>query len=212
MEVGVYIVVGSFASQVIQAAEKEKVDLIVLSPEKKGRLEQIYSGSDITEIVHRCATPVLVYKYLSNKGPLAENPFEKPLLAINWSDTSQRAIQYLKSLKAVIREVDVIHVASEKDLKETSAMGIQKTRKENRRKLEGLCDELEAKGITAKPHVYIGETISEIDKAARECQSSMIIAGSPRKRLWKDRWGSSISKGLAEQSIFPVLLIPPAEK
>jgi hypothetical protein len=39
----------------------------------------------------------------------------------------------------------------------------------------------------------------------------MIIAGSPRKSLWKDRWGTSISKGLAEQSIFPILLIPPKE-
>ena len=211
MEVGVYIVVGSFAGQVIQAAEKESVDLIVLSPEKKGRFEQLYSGSDITEIVHRSATPVLVYKYLAQKGPLAENPFEKPLLATNWSEASHRAIDYLKSLKTVIREVDVVHVASEKDLKETSAMGIQKTRKENRQKLDALCDDLEDCGITAKPHVYIGGAVAEIDKAARECQSSMIIAGSPRKRLWKDRWGTSISKGLAEQSIFPILLIPPRE-
>jgi nucleotide-binding universal stress UspA family protein len=211
MEVGVYIVVGSFTGQVIQSAEKEAVDLIVLSPEKKGRLERIYSGSDITEIVHRSATPVLVYKYLARKGPLAENPFEKPLLATNWSNASQRAIDCLKSLKAVIQEVDVVHVASEKDLKETSAMAIQRTRKENRKKLEVLCDDLEDHGISAKPHVYIGDTVQEIDKAARECQSSLIIAGSPRKRLWKERWGSSISKGLAEQSIFPVLLIPPKE-
>jgi nucleotide-binding universal stress UspA family protein len=211
MEVGVYIVVGSFTSQVIQAAEKESVDLIVLSPEKKGRFEQLYSGSDITEIVHRSATPVLVYKYLAQRGPLAENPFEKPLLATNWSQASQRAVDYLKSMKAVIREVDVVHVASEKDLKETSAMAIQKTRKESRKKLEVLCEDLEDSGITAKPHVYIGEPVPEIDKAARECQSSMIIAGSPRKGLWKERWGTSISKGLAEQSIFPVLLIPPQE-
>ncbi len=211
MEVGVYIVVGSFAGQVIQAAEKEAVDLIVLSPEKKGRLEQLYSGSDITEIVHRSATPVLVYKYFSREGALAENPFKKPLLATNWSAASQRAIEYLKGLKTVIREVDVVHVASEKDLKETSAMGIQKTRKENRQKLEVLCDDLEDCGITAKPHVYIGDTVLEIDKAARECQSSMIIAGSPHKSLWKNRWGTSISKGLAEASIFPILLIPPKE-
>ena len=114
MEVGVYIVVGSFAGQVIQAAEKEAVDLIVLSPEKKGRLEQLYSGSDITEIVHRSATPVLVYKYFSREGALAENPFKKPLLATNWSAASQRAIEYLKGLKTVIREVDVVHVAAKK--------------------------------------------------------------------------------------------------
>jgi hypothetical protein len=47
---------------------------------------------------------VLVYKYLSRKGPLAENPFERPLLATNWSVASHRAIAYLKSLKAVIRK------------------------------------------------------------------------------------------------------------
>ena len=88
---------------------------------------------------------------------------------------------------------------------------IQKTRKENRQKLEKLCDALEADGISAKPHVYIGDTVSEIDKAARECQSSMIVAGSPKKSLWKDRWGTSISKELAEKSIFPILLIPPTE-
>jgi len=212
MEVGVYIVVGSFASQVIQAAEKEAVDLIVLSPDKKGRFEQLYSGSDITEIVHRSATPVLVYKYLTRKGPLAENPFEKPLLATNWSSASHRAIDYLKSLKAVIREVDVVHVASEKDLRGTSAMAIQKTRKENRSKLEDLCDDLEDNGILARPHVYIGDTVEEIDKAARECQSSMIFAGSPRKSLWTDRWGSSIGRALAERSVFPILLIPPKEE
>jgi nucleotide-binding universal stress UspA family protein len=211
MEVGVYIVVGSLAGQVIKAAENESVDLIVLSPEKKGRLEQLYSGSDVTEIVHRAATPVLVYKYLSSKGPLAEKPFEKPLLATNWSNASRRAIDYLKSLKNVVREVDVVHVAREKDLKGTSAMAIQKTRKESRKKLDDLCDDLEARGITAKPHVYIGDTVAEIDKAARECQSSMIIAGSPRKNMWTDRWGTSISKGLAEETIFPVLLIPPLE-
>jgi nucleotide-binding universal stress UspA family protein len=211
MEVGVYIVVGSFPAQVIQAAEKEDVDLIVLSPENKGRFEQLYSGSDITDIVQRSATPVLVYKYLFRKGPLAENPFEKPLLATNWSAASRRAIEYIKFLKAVVQEVDIIYVASEKDLKEKSAMGIQRTRKENRKKLEALCDEFEDEGIAAKPHVYIGDTLAEIEKAARECQSSMIIAGSPGKRSWADRWGTSISKGLAEQSIFPVLLIPPAE-
>ncbi len=211
MEVGVYIVVGTFAGKVIEASEKESVDLIVLSPEKKGRFEKLYSGSDITEIVHRSATPVLVYKYLYRKGPLAENPFEKPLLATNWSDASRRAIDYLKPLKSVIKEVNVVHVASEKDLKETSAMGIQKTRKENRKKLEKLCDELEEHGIIAKPHVYIGDAVSEIDKAARECRSSMIVAGSPKKSLWKDRWGTSTSKALAEQSIFPIMLIPPTE-
>jgi hypothetical protein len=40
----------------------------------------------------------------------------------------------------------------------------------------------------------------------------MIIAGSPRKRGWKDRWSTSIGKALAETSVFPILLIPPEEE
>jgi hypothetical protein len=54
--------------------------------------------------------------------------------------------------------VDVVHVASEKDLKETSSMGIQKTRKENRKKLEDSVRRIgRPAALSAKPHVYIGD-------------------------------------------------------
>jgi nucleotide-binding universal stress UspA family protein len=65
MEVGVYIVVGSLVGEVIKAAQKEEADLIVIGRSQKGVIEQLYAGSDITELLHRTARPVLVYKYLS---------------------------------------------------------------------------------------------------------------------------------------------------
>jgi len=209
LEVGVYIVVGSLVSEVIKAAQKEEADLIVIGRSHKGVLEHLYSGSDVTELLRRAATPVLVYKHLSETAISIENPFERPLLAVDWSPASIKAAAYLKELKNVVHEINIVHVASEKDLKGTSAMAIQKTRKEIRSKLEKVCDEFEAEGIKAREHLYIGEPEDEIEKAARDCQSTMIVLGSSAKTAWVEKWLGSTPQTIAEKSVYPTLLIPP---
>ncbi len=209
MEVGVYITVGGFVQQVISAVEKEKVDLIVIGPQKKGKLEKLYSGSDITEIIRRTETPVLMYKYLSQDVKIVDKPFDRPLIAMDWSPAGEKAVGYIKKLKDVVQETHVIHVADEKSLNGDSAMAVQKTRKENRARLDEVCDAIEESGIKADPHVYIGDPVSEIEKAARECQATMIIAGTSEKAQWRQRWGGSTPQLLAEKSVFPTLLIPP---
>ena len=208
MEVGVYIVVGSLVSEVIKAAQKEETDLIVIGRSHKGVLEHLYSGSDITELLRRVEIPVLVYKQLSETAIAIEKPFEKPLLAIDWSPASLNAVEYLKALKDVIQELDIIHVVSQKKLKGTSAMGIQAIRKDTRKKLDEICSVFEAEGIKADAHVYIGEPDEEIEKAAREHQATMIVLGSSGKTAWVERWLGSTPQSIAEKSIYPTLLIP----
>ena len=208
MEVGVYIVVGSLVSEVIKAAQKEETDLIVIGRSHKGVLEHLYSGSDITELLRSAEIPVLVYKQLSETAIAIEKPFERPLLAIDWSPASLSAVEYLKTLKEVIQELDVIHVVSQKKLKGTSAMGIQAIRKDTRKKLEEICDVFESEGVKAGAHVYIGEPDEEIEKAAREHQASMIVLGSSGKTAWVERWLGSTPQSIAEKSIYPTLLIP----
>jgi nucleotide-binding universal stress UspA family protein len=197
MEVGVYIVVGSLVSEVIKAAQKEETDLIVIGRSHKGVLEHLYSGSDITELLRRIEIPVLVYKQLSETAIAIEKPFEKPLLAIDWSPASLNAVEYLKALKDVIQELDIIHVVSQKKLKGTSAMGIQAIRKDTRKKLDEICNVFEAEGIKADAHVYIGEPDEEIEKAAREHQATMIVLGSSGKTAWVERWLGSTPQSIA---------------
>jgi nucleotide-binding universal stress UspA family protein len=212
MEVGVYIVVGSLVSEVIKAALKEETDLIVIGRSYKGVLEHLYSGSDITELLRRAEIPVLVYKQLSETAITIEKPFEKPLLAIDWSPASLSAVEYLKPLKDVIQELDIIHVVSQKKLKGTSAMGIQAIRKDTRKKLDEICNVFEAEGVMADAHVYIGETTEEIEKAAREHQATMIVLGSSGKTAWVERWLGSTPQSIAEDSIYPTLIIPFEQK
>jgi len=209
LEVGVYIVVGSLVSEVIKAAQKEEADLIVIGRSHKGVLENLYSGSDVTELLRRAAIPVLVYKHLSETAISVAKPFERPLLAIDWSPASIKAVGYLKQLKDVIREISIVHVASEKDLTGSSAMAIQKTRKQARAKLAEICAIFEAEGIKAREHLYIGEPEEEIEKAARDCQSTMIVLGSSAKNAWVEKWLGSTPQTIAEKSVYPTLLIPP---
>lgn len=213
MEVGVYIVVGTMASQVLEAAEKEGSDLIVIGrPHPRSGLEFLYSGSAVTELLHRSSVPVLVYKGMADNRYLLDKPFTRPLLATDWAAASTRAVDYLKPLKNVIEKVHVIHVADDKELSSTSsAMQIQKTRKVTRHKLEAICDELEASGITARPLIYIGDPEEEIERAAQECKASMVVLGSSSRSEWVERWLGSTPRKFAEKSPYPTLLIPPAK-
>ena len=212
LEVGVYIVVGTLVREVIKAAKTEEADLIVIGRSHKGMLEHLYSGSDVTELLRRTAIPVLVYKHLSETAISIEKPFERPLLAVDWSPASLRAVEYLKGMGDAVSEVSVVHVASEKDLNGTSAMEVQKLRKETRQKLEEICDTIETAGIDARAHVYIGDPDEEIEKAARDCQASMIVLGSSAKSAWVEKWLGSTPQKYAEDSIYPTLLIPPAKQ
>ena len=212
MEVGCYIVVGGLVAEVIKATQKEDADLIVIGRSHKGVLEHLYSGSDVTELLRRAWTPVLVYKHLSETAISVDEPFERPLVAIDWSPGSLRAVEYIKGLKDTVQEVHLIHVADEDRLKGTSAMAIQKTRKQALNKLEEICEEFEAAGIKARAHVYVGDPDAEIEKAAKDCQATLIALGSSAKAAWVEKFLGSTPRKIAEESIYPTLLIPPEKE
>lgn len=211
LEVGVYIVVGNVVTEVIEACRKEEADLIVIGRSHKGILEYLYSGSDVVEILRQASAPVLVYKHLSDHKLAVEEPFKRPLVAIDWSPACMQAVECLKGLKDLMEEIHFVHVAGEKDLKGASAMEIQKTRKETRGKLNDIADFFESAGIRTDVHVYVGDPIEEIEKAARDCQTSMIVLGSSGKSAWVERFLGSLPRHLAEKSVYPTLLVPMAK-
>ena len=60
---------------------------------------------------------------------------------------------------------------------------------------------------------YVDTEISreEIEKAAREHQATMIAIGSSSKAAWVVKWIGSIPKEIAEDSVYPTLIIPPEQ-
>ncbi|OHD65607.1 MAG: universal stress protein family protein [Spirochaetes bacterium RBG_13_51_14] len=211
MEAGAHIVVGKFIPKTIDIAEDEGVDLIVTGYHKQGRVQELYAGSQIMEIIRSTSKPVMVHKYMLDSGKINEHPFEKPLLAVDWSPASKKAVKFIAGLKNVVKEVQVVHVASEKSVKGDSAMDVQKIRKESRQKMEEMCAILRAEGIKAEEHLYIGNTVEQIEKAAHERQATMIVAGTSGRESLKEKFLGSVPRQLAEKSVYPTLFVPPDE-
>ncbi|WP_299980032.1 universal stress protein [Desulfobacula sp.] len=208
MEVGAYIEVSSLIPEILKVVKKEAPDLIVIGRSHKGPLEQLYAGSDVSELMRRTEVPILVFKHMMEDNIVPEKLFKRPLFATNWSDTGKKTIEYIKGFKNVIGEIHIMHVVKESTLKSPNAHEVQKVRKVERKRLDDLCDELEDMGINARPHVYVGDPQKEIEKAAKGYQASMIILGSSEKAAILERWTGSISKNIADKSAFPCLLIP----
>jgi nucleotide-binding universal stress UspA family protein len=216
LEVGDYIVVGNVVSDTLEAVAAEDADLIVIGQRKRKMIEFFYSGDDIIELLRRSHRPVLIYKELESnscfEACLADNPFCRTLLAMDWSPASMLAVEYLKTMKNVVQDASVIHVASPKELKGTSSLDIQKLRKEKRGRLAKICDELEAEGINCRPHLYVGEPVAEILRAAQEFNASMIVMGSSGTSVWRERWIGSTPRAIVEKSPYPALIVPQAKE
>jgi nucleotide-binding universal stress UspA family protein len=207
MECGSYIVVGDTVRKMIETAEEEEADIVVINRQKRARMEKFYIDSKTLEFIRKTPTTVLVHKYQSEPGRPNEELFERPLLAMDWSPPASRALDFLVGLKGVIKKLEVVEVVTEKEIEGLGKRGLQKMEREHRKKLDELCTSLGDEGIEAEAHLYLGDA-AQIQKAAREYEATMIAAGTTRKSSWQARWLRSISQELAEQSELPTLLVP----
>jgi len=208
MEVGAHIAIGSTVPKILSVAEYEGIDLIVTARTKRGKFEELYSGSEISDLLRRTVKPVLVYNYQSQSEKIDSNPFEKPILALDLSASSEKISDYILALKETIKKVEVMHVLSEKDIEKSSKMESLKLERESKKKLEEICDMFIEHKLDARPHLYIGNVEEQIKKGALEHRATMIVTGTTKANIWKEKWSGSISYNLAGKSELPLLIIP----
>jgi len=207
MECGSYIVVGDTVSKVLETEKEEGADLIVISRQKRTKLQKLCVDSKTIELIRKAKTPVLVHKYKLESGKVNDKLFERPLLATDFSAPANRALEFLVGIKNVIKKLQIMYVETEKAMEGLGKRGLQKMERENRRKLDELCEALEGEGIDAEYHLYIGD-FTQIENAARERDATLIATGTSGKSAWQARWLGSVSHQVAEVSELPTLLVP----
>jgi nucleotide-binding universal stress UspA family protein len=212
MEVGAHIAIGNVVPKILSVAEIEKVDLVVTARMKRGRFEELFLGSETTDLLRRTEKPILIYNYQSQSGKVSEDPFERLLLALDWSVSSERALDYILAMKGAVKRVEIIHVLSEKRVGKLSKMETHKLERENKKRLDEVCDIFEKEQLEARPHLYIGNTEEQIEKGAAEHKATMIVLGTKQTSIWKEKWSGSVSHALAEKSELPLLVVPAGSK
>jgi len=179
-----------------------------LFEDKRAKFEELYAGSETSELLRRADKPVLIYNYLSQSGKVGENPFERLLLGLDWSVSSEKVLDYVLALRGATKRVDIVHVMSEKDVAKISKMEAQKLERNNKKRLDEVCDVLVNEKFDARPHLYIGKVEDQIQKAASEHRTTMIVVGAKRRSIWKEKWSGSAAHSLADTSELPVLIVP----
>lgn len=211
----IVIEVGKPISKILDIAEKQKVDLIIVGRKEKIAVEKSFIGSYTTNIISRSNTPVLASKYMvqfeldgATLTRTNDRLFEMPLLVTDWSYPSQNAIEFLVSLKGVVKKAFIFHSIDVKGSKENDEPELHHLEEECRKNLDESCKKLKHAGIKAESHLSAGDDVQEILRFSRERGATMIIAGTTCKNRLHEMLHKSTSHQVAKLSELPTLLVP----
>ncbi len=212
LKVKIYVEVGEILYKILEIADKEKVDLLVI-----GKKKTLYpwEGDLSIKIVERSKIPVLVYRRLvvtEIEGELVQREnvqiFKKPLLATDFSEIAQRAGHFLTNFSSLIEDICIVNViksGSFKDLSEEEISALERKRKEELIKEATF---FEKQGFLCHTYLRVGEPSYEILELAREKERSLLVIGKSGKGLLEKFVVGSVSKALIKVSEFPLLIVP----
>lgn len=212
----VVIEVGDPVPEIMKLAEAEQVDLIVCGGTRRTGVEKIFAGSRTLDLLRRAKKiPVFVSKHMVVYDPEGESPkhlnahpFHRPLLATDWSQPSEHALDFIRALRGLVGKVDLVHVEEIKISKEWEPSEWYHIEAESRDHLRRFCQILEQTGMECEPHLAAGDKASEILRLSEELNATMIILGTTAKDRLHAFFQGSLSQEVAEASELPTLLIP----
>ncbi len=211
----VMVKVGNPVHEIIHVAENEKADLVVVGKKEKTLVENPFVSSRTMEVVTRAHVPVLIRKYIVsfkiNDEILTktnDSPFSAPMLVIDWSDCSERALDFLISLDGVIEKSLIFHNVDVKEAKKDDSEEFDGVEDQDRVRLEKYCSHIKGHGIACEAHLGAGDIVDEIIRISRERNASMIVIGTTGKDKLHEFFQGSVSHQIARLSELPTLLVP----
>ncbi len=154
--------VGDPVYEIVKAAKKENVSLIMLASRGKSRLKEILLGSVSEGVIRKADRPVLLVK----DGKKQEKMFKKILYAHDLSEHSAKVVECVKDAAIVGgRDVIILHVK-------------EKNEKGDEEMLEKAKEELEKAGIDVKVLVDEGTPHKVILRVAEKEEVTMIAMAS----------------------------------
>lgn len=206
---------GNPNARILSIAEEEDVDLNVTGKKKRSTFEKVYVGEHILDLLRRSPVPILMGKYLSRYEDEGEvftrvndHPYDRPLLATDWSEPSEHALELLSSFQGLARKVLVTHIVGAKLSKGLESEALDILEKESRKRLDDYCRRLKDAGVDAEPLLSTGKTAAEIVRLSRSYNATMIVMGRTGKDWFQQYWLGGVSHRVAETSELPVLLVP----
>jgi nucleotide-binding universal stress UspA family protein len=190
---------GPLIPRILDSANKENASFIVAHLDREKR--KMFKGSVVRNLIKNTRLPLLLIHENGEEGSFStKGLFDNVILAINWSDSTQRALLYIIGVKALVGLIDAVFVLSEKP----TVKDIRQLR-DRVEEIRKIC--LEEK-IDTESHIYAGKTPEEILLAAKDYKATLIVMGYGSKGIVKEITSGSSCYRVAEESPVPVLIIP----
>jgi len=142
--------------------------------------------------------------------------FEKILYPTDLSDVAEKALAYIKKLKASgAREVVVLHVIDERGFERVRPfMGEEKfealknhREEETQKHLQGIAKELTEAGLKVTLRIATGIPVREILRVEKEENVSALVIGSHGMSNLEELFLGSVSEKVIRRSRTPVFVI-----
>jgi nucleotide-binding universal stress UspA family protein len=189
--------------RIIDLAQAENCDLIVIGRRGLRRLERVLVGSVTARVIGYSPIDVLVVTRDTNVG------FKKVLIATNGSRYSElakkRAIDFAGSYGGELVAVSAVDVPSE--LYAESPKTVEELVKKARSYVEAIKNEAGQTGIKTEVIVREGEAYRVITDTARETGANIIVMGSHGRTGLKRLLMGSVTEKVIGHTPCPVLVV-----
>ncbi|GAB6905151.1 conserved hypothetical protein [Desulfosarcina cetonica] len=209
------IEIGAPNAKILEMAEEESVDLIVVGRKKRTLMEKVYVGTHVLDVLRRSSVPVLMSKYMvqyewQGESLMRTNDqiWQRPLLATDWSDPSRRALDATLAMRPLVEKIGVAHVLGQRRTKHLAPEAVEALIAESNRRLQTYCRQIEDAGVPNESHLAMGRTVESIIKLSRDYNATLIVMGRTGKDWFQEYWLGGVSHQVAELSELPVLLVP----
>lgn len=220
------LVLGEPAAKIIEIAETDNPDLIVLGAKGLRATLGILLGGVAQQVVEYACCPVLIVR-----APF--RGLRRILLVTDGSSNAQHAARYLAKFPLLEKaDVRVMHVMPperqpimmtsfaggwqtayvEQVMVEEAAALLEKQKQKGEAILKRTCDLLQRSGIESTPVLLRGDAATEIIEYVKSNHIDLIVAGSRGLSQFKGWWMGSVSRKLIHYSNCSVLIVKAPRK
>ncbi len=189
------ILVGHPAEEIVDYADKEDIDLIVMATHGRSGIGRWTLGSVVDKVMRATKRPVALIRAKGARPDVREKGIlNKALVPLDGSKEGEAVIPYIEELASGLKaEVLLLQVGPSKADTEDY--------------LEKVSDRLKSKGITTRFEVRVGDAAGEIIKLADELNADL-VAMSTHGRSGIGRWAlGSVAERVLNAGNTPLLLV-----
>lgn len=195
------------AEIICNRAYTQEVDLVVSPTKGANILMETLIGSVAKNVIRMCEVPVLLLRHQwdkKKKEPKTKieysETFNKPLIALDFSTCSERALDAIKKVEDIVDEAILYHVVD---------YGRPEDTEDNIKEAEYMLDRYtKTFSIPAKSKVGGGEASDSIMRASEDFQVSLIVVSKTGGGMIQEFLIGSTTNSVTRRSSKPVLVVP----